>query len=226
MNFTKFYDEIDFDAKSRFISKTKATEGDIRSRGFFVRVLQGSQQADLTGSTMEGHFLSARRKKASVKATIDGGRFLITIPDEVFDAGGTALGELVLFGSAGEEIASDTFEIKVSDSIRYATEEDEGGTTGRDFQLLVDRVDSLEKRVKKLEEEPGGLTEEEVKAVKVTLAAESEYAWNAARVNQKTVEKDVPADANFEDTIYDDTEIRSLIGNVDELLDTINGEVI
>lgn len=48
---------------------------------------------------------------------------------------------------------------------------------------------------------------------------------NAEKVNNHTVDKDVPSDAKFTDTIYDDTEVRGLISDLDDdKVDKVTGK--
>ena len=206
MDFLKFYEEIDFDIGRRTLSKFKAKQGDAMSRGFFVRVVQKGQLASIDQATMKGRFLLPNNEKVERSAIKADGRFRLDIPSEVLLDAGEVYGELELYGSAGELITNDRFTIQVGSSIRMEQVNVGGGDTGGgsgssdDFKLLESRIAAVE--MSKVEKETG-------KGLSTNNYTNADKA-EVAKIKNKT----------------DKTYVDGLVGNINALLDELNGEVV
>lgn len=110
MDFKTFYDHLIIEIGKRRHTDLFATQGDNRSRGFYLTVKQGN-------ATVVAHFLLPTREKKKINGIKEGNLIRVDIPTSYFDVAGTMLVEFELQGAGGQSITDETLMYHIKPSI-------------------------------------------------------------------------------------------------------------
>lgn len=157
IDFRKFYKEIFFDIDIANPKIYAAKQGDAKTRGFYVEIIQDDQIVDATAN--EQLIFYARRPDRldiAVPAVREGGLFRIDIPSDTFAIKGDVRCELALTGDDGSVIRSETFTMHINESIAS------GIIAGDEFHVL-DEIYNLWKTHREDISNPHSVTKAQVK---------------------------------------------------------------
>lgn len=110
MDFRTFYDHITIEIGKRNHVNLSATQGDNRSRGFYLTVKGGSP-------TVIAHFLLPTKERKQINGVVDGDLYRVDIPKSYFDTAGNMLVEFELQGVGGQSITDETLCYHIKPSI-------------------------------------------------------------------------------------------------------------
>ena len=116
MDFKQFYWRINFNIDNTLRCNFKATQGDSKSRGFYVSIISGGVITPPTNQSMILHTENKFGERHSMVAVKEGDVFRIDIPNTVFSIKGNVNCQLTLYGADGEKIKDEKFKLTVEES--------------------------------------------------------------------------------------------------------------
>lgn len=146
MNFKDFYKELIFDIDKPILRRFTAKQGDTKSRGFYVPVMQNGAIVDVVDESMTFYAQKPDGKRVFQNAVKEGGLFRIDLKNQVFAVAGVVKCELTLYGTDGEKITNKTFVIEVEPSLSddSIVSEDERGVIDDALEFVEEYVPRLE----------------------------------------------------------------------------------
>lgn len=112
MDFTKYYEHVEFTPNKRLHVNMRAKQGD-NGRGFRISV-----DGDASTLSLTVDYELPDGTKDNDVAIISNDEFLLQIPSEIFRQTGNVKVQFVLRSNAGDILAKDSFEIPVRASVR------------------------------------------------------------------------------------------------------------
>lgn len=146
MAYKGYYQDIYFDIDKSISEIFKATQGDTKSRGYYVTILQRGKKKDITQDTLVFYAEKPDKTRVVTNGIKDGDKFRIDLKNQVFAVPGKVECQLALKGSGGESLAIAPFGIIVNESLEDSSivSKDERGILDKAFDMAEGLLPRLE----------------------------------------------------------------------------------